>query len=45
MDLRQLEMFRAVAEQGTFTKAAGRLKVSQSAVSRQVQLLEHELGG
>jgi DNA-binding transcriptional LysR family regulator len=45
MDLRQLEMFRAVAEQGTFTKAAVRLKVSQSAVSRQVQLLEHELGG
>jgi DNA-binding transcriptional LysR family regulator len=45
MDLRQLEMFRAVAEQGTFTKAATRLKVSQSAVSRQVQLLEHELGG
>jgi DNA-binding transcriptional LysR family regulator len=45
MDLRQLEMFRAVAEQGTFTKAADRLHVSQSAVSRQVQLLERELGG
>ena len=45
MDLRQLEMFRAVAEQGTFTKAAARLHVSQSAVSRQVQLLEKELGG
>jgi DNA-binding transcriptional LysR family regulator len=45
VDLRQLEMFRAVAEQGTFTKAADRLHVSQSAVSRQVQLLEKELGG
>jgi len=45
MDLRQLEMFRAVAEQGTFTRAAHRLHVSQSAVSRQVQLLEEELGG
>jgi DNA-binding transcriptional LysR family regulator len=45
MDLRQLEMFRAVAEQGTFTKAAARLHVSQSAVSRQVQILEDELGG
>src|SRR5260370_2317126 len=45
MDLRQPEMFRAVAEQGTFTKAAARLHVSQSAVSRQVQLLEKELGG
>jgi DNA-binding transcriptional LysR family regulator len=45
MNLRQLEMFRAVAEQGTFTRAAGRLHVSQSAVSRQVQLLEEEVGG
>ena len=45
MDLRQLEMFRAVAEQGTFTKAAAHMHVSQSAVSRQVQLLEDELGG
>jgi DNA-binding transcriptional LysR family regulator len=45
MNLRQLEMFRAVAEQGTFTKAAGHLHVSQSAVSRQVQLLEEEVGG
>jgi DNA-binding transcriptional LysR family regulator len=45
VDLRQLEMFRAVAEQGTFTRAADRLHVSQSAVSRQVQLLEDELGG
>ena len=45
MDVRQLEMFRAVAEEGSFTKAAVRLHVSQSAVSRQLQLLEAELGG
>jgi DNA-binding transcriptional LysR family regulator len=45
MDVRQLEMFRAVAEEGGFTRAAQRLKVSQSAVSRQVKLLEDELGG
>jgi DNA-binding transcriptional LysR family regulator len=45
MDVRQLEMFRAVAEEGTFTRAAQRLHVSQSAVSRQVKLLEDELGG
>jgi DNA-binding transcriptional LysR family regulator len=45
MDLRQMEMFRAVAEEGSFTKAAERLHVSQSAVSRQVKLLEDELGG
>lgn len=44
MDVRQLDMFRAVAEEGTFTRAAERLHVSQSAVSRQLQLLEEELG-
>ena len=44
MDVRQLEMFRAVAEEGGFTRAAQRLRVSQSAVSRQVKLLERELG-
>lgn len=45
MDVRQLEMFRAVADEGSFTRAARRLNVSQSAVSRQLQLLEGELGG
>ena len=44
MDVRQLEMFRAVAEEGTFTRAAERLHVSQSAITRQLQLLEYELG-
>ncbi|PYQ16415.1 MAG: hypothetical protein DMF80_05030 [Acidobacteria bacterium] len=44
MDVRQLEMFKAVAEGGGFTRAAERLHVSQSAVSRQVKLLEEELG-
>lgn len=44
MDTRQLEMFRAVAEEGAFTAAAQRLHVSQSAVSRQLKLLEEELG-
>ncbi len=32
MDVRQLEMFRAVAEEGAFTRAADRLHVSQSAI-------------
>jgi DNA-binding transcriptional LysR family regulator len=45
MDIRQLDMFRAVAEEGSFTKAAARLHVSQSAISRQVKMLEDELGG
>ncbi len=44
MDVRQLEMFRAVAEEAAFTRAAERLHVSQSAISRQLQLLEQELG-
>jgi DNA-binding transcriptional LysR family regulator len=44
MDTRQLEMFRAVAEARAFTAAAQRLHVSQSAVSRQLKLLEEELG-
>jgi DNA-binding transcriptional LysR family regulator len=45
MDTRQLEMFRAVAEAGSFTRAGNRLHVSQSAISRQIGLLEKELGG
>jgi DNA-binding transcriptional LysR family regulator len=44
MDMRQMEMFRAVAEERSFTRAGQRLHVSQSAVSRQVKLLEEELG-
>jgi DNA-binding transcriptional LysR family regulator len=44
MDVRQLEMFTAVAEEKSFTAAAERLHVSQSAVSRQLKLLEEELG-
>jgi DNA-binding transcriptional LysR family regulator len=44
MDLRQLEIIRAIADTGSFTGAGERLGVSQSAVSRQVLLLEEELG-
>lgn len=44
MDVRQLEMFSAVVEEKSFTAAAERLHVSQSAVSRQLKLLEEELG-
>jgi DNA-binding transcriptional LysR family regulator len=42
MDLRQLEILRAIAESGSFTAAGARLHVSQSAISRQVLLLEEE---
>jgi DNA-binding transcriptional LysR family regulator len=44
MDIRQLEIVRSVAEQGSFTAASRLLNVSQSAVSRQILLLEEELG-
>lgn len=43
MDLRQLEILRAVAASGSFTSAGEHLNVSQSAVSRQILLLEEEL--
>src|SRR5262245_48637968 len=43
MDLRQLQMFKAVAEFGGFTKAGTKLFVSHSAISRQIKLLEDEL--
>ncbi|HXG55851.1 MAG TPA: LysR family transcriptional regulator [Vicinamibacterales bacterium] len=44
MDIRQLDIVRAVVETGSFTAAARALHVSQSAISRQVLLLEEELG-
>jgi DNA-binding transcriptional LysR family regulator len=44
MDVRQLEVLRTVADAGSFTAASRRLHVSQSAVSRQVLLLEEEIG-
>jgi DNA-binding transcriptional LysR family regulator len=44
MDLRQLEIISAIAETGSFTAAGEKLRVSQSAISRQILLLEEELG-
>ncbi len=43
MDLKQLEYFVHVAELGSYTRAANRLAVMQSALSRQVRALEVEL--
>jgi DNA-binding transcriptional LysR family regulator len=43
LDLRQLEIIRAIAETGSFTAAGHKLHVSQSAISRQILLLEEEL--
>ena len=43
MDLRQIETFVRVAELGSFTRAAGVLRIAQPALSRQVRALEVEL--
>lgn len=44
MDLRQLEILQTIAETGSFTASGKKLHVSQSAISRQILLLEEELG-
>jgi DNA-binding transcriptional LysR family regulator len=44
VELRQLEYFVAVAEEGSFTRGARRVRVAQSAVSATIQKLERELG-
>src|SRR5258708_3866678 len=44
MELRHFRYFGAVAEQGSFSKAARTLYVSESAISEQVGDLERELG-
>lgn len=44
MELRQIRYFLHVAEHGSFSKAAERLAVAQSALSRQIRLLEEEVG-
>lgn len=44
MELRQLRYFVAIADSGSFTKAAERVFVAQSALSHQLAQLEDELG-
>lgn len=45
MNLRHLEHWLALAEAGSFSRAAEKLHITQSALSRSIQALEEELGG
>ncbi|MBX9874945.1 MAG: LysR family transcriptional regulator, partial [Beijerinckiaceae bacterium] len=44
MDLRQLRYFAAIVEQGSFSKAATKLRVAQPALSQHLRHMEDELG-
>jgi len=45
MNLRHLEHWLALAETGSFSRAAEKLHITQSALSRSIQALEDDLGG
>ncbi len=45
MNLRHLEHWLALADTGSFSRAADKLHITQSALSRSIQALEDELGG
>ncbi len=44
MDLKQLKTFIRVSDSGSLSSAADRLRIAQSALSRQIRLLEAEVG-
>src|SRR5579859_6107062 len=43
--IEKLRLFLAILEEGSLRRTAERLHISQSAITRQIQLLEHDLGG
>jgi DNA-binding transcriptional LysR family regulator len=45
MNLRHLEHWLALADTGSFSRAAEKLYITQSALSRSIQALEEDLGG
>jgi len=45
MNLKHLSHWLALAESGSFSRAAEKLHITQSALSRSIQVLEDELGG
>jgi DNA-binding transcriptional LysR family regulator len=44
VEIKQLKALRAIAEAGSFSLAAGKLRLTQSALSHQIKNLEEELG-
>lgn len=44
MDLRHLDTLTVIAEEKNFTRAAGKLRITQSALSQLVKRIENELG-
>jgi LysR family nitrogen assimilation transcriptional regulator len=44
MNLRQLEIFIAIVEEGSLTKAADRVHIVQPALTQQIKVLEEEFG-